>query len=227
MDREAGRNKETGTMEMFPAEEAAPAEAEAMNAYAAKESGTAENGRRGIREMWAGSAGELGSLRNIVFCGLMGAMAIVLSLVGTIRLGPTMKIGISKIPNLMVDCLFGPFVGGLFGAVMDVLKYLVNPDGTFFPGFALSAAVAAVIYGCFWYRKKLTIWRILIPEVLVKLMVNLGLNTLWLELLYGKGFLVLLVPRIASNLIQLPVDVLVSWIVLNALQKAAKRFRQY
>ena len=227
MEPETKKNNEAGRPETCTAKETAAAEAGRTEEHSAKESVTIETGKRSVGNMWASSAGELKSLRNVVFCGVMGAMAIVLSFVGTIRLGPTMKIGISKIPNLMVDCLFGPFVGGLFGAVMDVLKYLVNPDGTFFPGFALSAAVAAVIYGCFWYRKKLTIWRILIPEVLVKILVNLGLNTLWLELLYGKGFLVLLVPRIASNLIQLPVDVLVSWIVLNALQKAAKKFRQY
>lgn len=185
-------------------------------------------GKSGAREeaigMWRSSARELRSLRNVVFCGVMGAMSIVLSFVGTIRLGPYMKIGISKIPNLMVDCLFGPFVGGIFGAVMDTLKFVVNPDGNFFPGFALSAAVAAVIYGCFWYRKKLTLWRILIPELLVKVLVNLGLNTLWLQMMYGKGFLVLLAPRVVSNLVQLPVDILVSYVVLNAVLKAAGRF---
>ena len=176
------------------------------------------------KSIWVSSAAEFGELRNIVFCGVMGALSVVLSFVGSIRLSPYMKIGVSEIPNLMVDYLMGPVVGGVFGAVMDFLKFLINPDGSFFPGFSISAAAAAVIFGMFLYHKKVTLWRVLVPEILVKLIVNVGLNTLWLDMLYGKGFWALLPHRIVSNLIQLPIDTVVLFAVLTAVQKAAKRY---
>ena len=173
--------------------------------------------------IWVSSARELGQLRNIVFCGVMGALSVVLSFVGSIRINPYMKIGVSEIPNLMIDYLMGPVVGGVFGAVMDFLKFLIHPDGSFFPGFSLSAAVAAVIFGIFLY-KKITFWRLLVSEILVKLIVNIGMNTLWLDMLYGKGFLAILPHRIVSNLIQLPIDVIVLFAVLSAVEKGAKKY---
>ena len=159
-----------------------------------------------------------------MFCGVMGALSVVLSFVGSIRINPYMKIGVSEIPNLMIDYLMGPVVGGVFGAVMDFLKFLIHPDGSFFPGFSLSAAVAAVIFGIFIYKKKITFWRLLISEILVKLIVNIGMNTLWLDMLYGKGFLAILPHRIVSNLIQLPIDVIVLFAVLSAVEKGAKKY---
>ena len=145
--------------------------------------------------IWVSSAREFGQLRNIVFCGVMGALSVVLSFVGSIRINPYMKIGVSEIPNLMIDYLMGPVVGGVFGAVMD-----------------------------FIYKKKITFWRLLISEILVKLIVNIGMNTLWLDMLYGKGFLAILPHRIVSNLIQLPIDVIVLFAVLSAVEKGAKKY---
>lgn len=81
-----------------------------------------------------------------------------------------------------------------------------------------------MIFGIFLYKKKITFWRLLISEILVKLIVNIGMNTLWLDMLYGKGFLAILPHRIVSNLIQLPIDVIVLFAVLSAVEKGAKKY---
>jgi ECF transporter S component (folate family) len=163
------------------------------------------------------SAEEFRKLPVIVFCGMMGALSIVLGTFASISVGPTIKIGFSAIPNIIVDAFFGPAVGGVFGALMNTLKYMIRPDGAFFPGFTVSAAVAAVIYGLILYKKKLTLVRFFFSQFLVKLVVNVGLNTLWLNMLYGKAFSVILPARIVSNLIQLPVDTIVYFILLKAV----------
>ena len=168
---------------------------------------------------WLSSIREFRRLRNVIFCGMMGALSIILSYVGTIRLGPTMRIGVGEIPNVMVDYLFGPAAGMIFGGVMDIVKYMLNPDGAFFPGFTLSAMAGALIFGFFLYRRKLNFWRLLAAEALVKAFVNVGLNTIWLNMLYGKGFLALLPPRIISHLIQLPLDTILLWFVLQAVSR--------
>lgn len=175
--------------------------------------------------VWTRSACELKKLRVIIFCGIMGAFSIVLSFVGTVRIGPYMRIGVSEIPGRMVDFLFGPVVGGIFGGTMDLVKYLVNPEGAYFPGFTLSPVAASVIFGLFLYQKKVTWRRVLIPEILVKVFVNCGLNTLWLDLLYGKGFLALLPARILSNAVQLPIDTILVFLVLEAAERAGKKLR--
>lgn len=170
----------------------------------------------------AKSFGELANLRTVVMCGLLAAIAVILSYMTTINVGPYIKIGFSGIPNRVVDFLFGPVVGGIFGGVLDILKFIIKPDGTYFPGFTFDAMLGGVIYGSFLYRKKIKLWRVALACLLVKLIVNCGFNTLWISILAGKGFLVLLPMRIVKNLIMWPVDTAVFMAALTAAERTIK-----
>mgnify|MGYP002524265628 FL=1 len=101
--------------------------------------------------MFRESANELRKVQAIALCGIMGALAIVLGYVATIRIGDYIRVGFSFLPNVIIDFLYGPVVGGIFGGVMDIVKYIMNPTGPFFPGFTISAIVGAVIYGIILY----------------------------------------------------------------------------
>lgn len=176
----------------------------------------------GFFESFRLSAGELRHLITIVVCGMMGALSIVLGTLTSISIGPYIKVGFSGIPNRIVDMLYGPVTGGIFSAVMDIVKFMVKPDGDFFPGYSLTAALASVIYGVAFYRHKITLPRMFVAQALVKIICNVFLNTLWLNLLYGKAFFALLPSRLIRNAIMLPVDTILYYIVLKAVGKAAK-----
>lgn len=51
-----------------------------------------------IIDMYKASLKELSVTRNVVFCGLMAALAIVLGMVASITVGPYIKIGFSVFP---------------------------------------------------------------------------------------------------------------------------------
>lgn len=172
--------------------------------------------------IWKRSALEFKKLRVIVVCGMMGALGIVLDYFGTIRILPYVRIGLADMPNRTVDYLFGPVVGCIFGGAMDIIKFILHPDGTFFIGYTLSAMAAPLIFGAFTYRRKLSIWRVLAAEVLIKVFVNLGMNTLWSAILYQKAIMAILPARIISNVIQLPVDTIVIWLLMNAVTRVMK-----
>lgn len=165
---------------------------------------------------------EFASLRTVIMCGLLAAIAVILGYMTTINIGPYIKIGFSGIPNRVVDFLFGPVVGGVFGGVLDILKFIIKPNGTFFPGFTFDAMLGGVIYGAFLYRKKVKLWRVALACLLVKLIVNCGFNTLWISMLYGKGFLVLLPARLLKNLIMWPVDTAIFMVTLTAVERTVK-----
>ncbi|MBP3543256.1 MAG: folate family ECF transporter S component [Lachnospiraceae bacterium] len=165
---------------------------------------------------------EFASLRTVIMCGLLAAIAVILGYMATINIGPYIKIGFSGIPNRVVDFLFGPVVGGVFGGMLDILKFIIKPDGTFFPGFTFDAMLGGVIYGAFLYRKKVKLWRVALACLLVKLIVNCGFNTLWISMLYGKGFLVLLPARLLKNLIMWPVDTAIFMVTLTAVERTVK-----
>lgn len=156
--------------------------------------------------MFQSSFKEFKSTRNLVICGLMAALAVVLGTFASIDIGPYIRIGFSGIPNRIVEFLFGPIVGSIFGGALDILKFIIKPTGTFFFGFTFDAMLAGFLYGMFFYKKPISIPRILLAEFVVKLIVNCFFNTLWISILYGKGFFVILPLRLLKNLIMWPID---------------------
>jgi ECF transporter S component (folate family) len=154
---------------------------------------------------------------------MMGALAVVLGLVATIQIGQFIRIGFSGLPNRIVEFLFGPAVGCVFGGLLDVLKYLINPTGPFNIGFTISAMVSGVIYGSLLYQKPVSLKRIIIAEFLVKLLVNCGLNTYWLTILYGNAFTVLLPMRALKNLVMWPIDCAILYVALSLVKQILPR----
>ena len=189
--------------------------------------------------MFLSSAKELKSTRNLVLCAMMAALAIVLSYTTSFYITPTIKVGFSGLPNRLVDFMFGPVVGCIFGGIMDVLKFLIKPDGGFFFGYTFTAMVGGFIYGLFYYRLQIkrpevnaelsgwekvkswiivnlkTILLILIANALVKIICNIGMNTLWTSMMSGKAWLALIPTRLVKNLIQIPTDTVVHFILLK------------
>ena len=49
---------------------------------------------------------------------------------------------------------------------------MIKPTGGFFPGFTLVAMLAGVIYGSFYYKKPLTLWRVFAAHLAVSLVCN-------------------------------------------------------
>ncbi len=170
------------------------------------------------------SISRLKETKVLCFCGMMGALAIVLGYVATIKFGPYIRIGFSGLPNQVVDYLFGPWIGAIFGGTMDVVKWFLSGDGDFFPGFTITAMVGAIIYGLFTYNKPVKLWRVVAAQLTVKIVCNLVLNTLWLNLLYGQAIAAILPGRIVSNAVMLPVDTAIMFIMLTAIKTTIKPF---
>ena len=191
--------------------------------------------------MFLSSAKELKSTRNLVICAMMAALAIVLSYTTSFYITPTIKVGFSGLPNRLVDFMFGPVVGAIFGGVMDVLKFLIKPDGGFFFGYTVTAIVGGFIYGLFYYKLQIkkpleinpetetrtrlfwlwvkvnakAILLIFIANLLVKSLCNVGLNTLWTSMTTGKAWLALIPARLTKNLIQVPTDTVLHFVLLK------------
>ncbi|MFA9376183.1 MAG: folate family ECF transporter S component [Lachnotalea sp.] len=175
-----------------------------------------------IFKLCEASVNEFKETKNMVLCALMLALAIVLGYTTTFEIGPYIKVGFSGMPNRVVEYLFGPIIGGIFGGTSDVLKYMVRPTGPFFIGFTISEIVSGIIYGVLLYKKPIKIYRIALAGLLDKVIVNCGLNTLWLSILYGKGFLILLSARIIKNVIMWPIDTIIIFMLFTYVVKIIK-----
>lgn len=174
---------------------------------------------RKIIETIKSSFSELKSIKTLCIMGMLGALSIVINQF-TIQIGDFLKIGFSNECNVMIDCLFGPVVGAVFGGGMDILKFIIKPTGGFFFGWTLSAILAGVIMGFGLYKKKITYIRLLIVRLANALIINAGLGTLWLDMMYGNGFLALLPARLIKNIVAAPVEALIFFVIYKSLEKA-------
>lgn len=172
-----------------------------------------------MKKMFKDSFGELKNLKTLAMASMLLAIAVVLGFY-TLQLTEFIKIGFAYIANELAGMMFGPVVGSLIGGLADVLKYLVNPTGPFFPGFTISGFLGGLIYGIVLYKKPLSIKRVIVANALVTVFINLLLNTYWLTLLYGNAFMALFPARIIKQLVMLPIEVILFYAVARVLVKA-------
>ncbi|AWN33788.1 MULTISPECIES: folate family ECF transporter S component [Lactobacillus] len=157
-------------------------------------------------------------LRDLVLLGIIVAMKIILSrfTVGT----NIVHVSLGFIGSAMLGYLFGPVWGSVGGGIGDLVSSaLFGNQGGFFLGFTLSAMVGPFIYGLVFYQKPVKIWRIILATLLVTVVVNIGLNTLWVHLLYGMDFRVALIQRVPKEAITPWLEMIISYFVLNAISR--------
>lgn len=154
------------------------------------------------------------TITKLTVNGLLLAVATVL---GALKIPITQLIELrfGFLPLAVSASLFGPLTGLVFGGLSDILGYLVRPTGPFFPGFTISAMVSGCLYGLILYRKELKLWRLLLVQLLHSVIVSMGLNTLWLSMLYGKAFIPVLTSRLLKTVLMFPVNTLLLWVVLK------------
>ncbi|MGQ5709878.1 folate family ECF transporter S component [Lactobacillus sp. PSON] len=161
-------------------------------------------------------------LRDLILLGIVVAMKVVLN---QFSFGPAMvKVGLGFIGNVLLGYLFGPIWGAVGGGVSDlVASALFGQQGGFFIGFTLSAIVGPFIYGLFFYQKPIKIWRIIVATLLVTLIVNVGMNTMWVHILYGLDIRAALVQRAPKEIIVPWLQMIVSYFVLRAVSRVKIR----
>lgn len=173
-----------------------------------------------MKKQFIDSYKELKKLKTIVITALLIALGIVLGQLFSIPITQNIKIGISFIATQMTATLFGPVVGGIMGGVTDILKFIMKPTGSFLIGYTISAILGPVIYGIMLYKKPISLWRILLSKSVVAIFINLLLGSFWQSLYFGSAFLALLPAKFIQQLIQVPIQSLLFYLVMKALQKA-------
>ncbi len=120
----------------------------------------------------------------------------------------------------VISMLFGPVVGGIMGGIGDILKFLIKPTGPYFFGYTLNAMLGPVIYGIFFYHRPIQLGRVVAAKITVALLVNLLLGTWWLTILYGKGFLAILPARFIKQVVSVPIDSVIFYVLAKTLERS-------
>ncbi len=142
---------------------------------------------------------------HLVVFGALTALNIVLTQILGIHIW-NLKIGFGFLTIFVAACFFGPIGGGAVAALGDILGYFVNPVGAFFPAFTLTAFLSGVNNG-FFFRKSITMWRIVIVTVIDQAILSLLVNTYWISVLYGTPYKALFSARLLQFCVMVPMEI--------------------
>lgn len=176
-------------------------------------------------EFWRSSASEMKKVASIAGGGMLAALGIAVKTL-YIPIGQLLKISFSFLATGLSGYLYGPLVAGFAGAVVDVATYLIRPDGAYFFGFTLSAFLEGVIYGLWFYRRPLKLWRVLGACFTAAVVVSLILNPIWLYMLLGTPYWAQLPLRLLKNGLLLPIHTFLLYTLLKVTSRARQRLVQ-
>lgn len=171
------------------------------------------------------SAKEFNNLQIVILCGLLGAIGIILNFFTSIHFGPFL-ITYYWIPSRIVDFLFGPAVGAVFGGILDIIKFITNPNGTFNIAYTAMAMLTGFLFGSVLYKKPISFMRIVFVQAITKVFINAIIGTHTMALTRGQAFMELFPIRLAKNLIMIPLDSILLFVVLTAIMKVLPRLKK-
>ena len=125
------------------------------------------------------------------------------------------RISFGFIVTALMGWWFGPVWAGLAAVIGDLINSLIGVPGGYFPGFTLSAFLGAFIYGCYFYRQKITWWRVIAAVVTVVLIVNLGLNSWWVSIISHTPFGFHFTARAIGEAATLVIHPIILYIVMH------------
>ena len=168
--------------------------------------------------------------KKIILSALLLALLIILSRFLSIKT-PIVTISFSFVPTMLCAIWLGPKWTVLINVLADLIGATLFPFGSFFIGYTITTAVAALIYGVLLFKKeedtyteKQFIIRVLLACILVTGIANIGLNTLWLSITTGKAFMVLIASRLVKELVMIPIKVITIIFLDRALRKPFNKY---
>ncbi len=180
-----------------------------------------------LMEKFRESAKEMKKVRTITGVSMLLAMSVVLSFTASIQVTDNLRIGLGYLITAILGMLYGPVTAACAAGVGDIIKYLLKPVGGYFFGFTLTAILGGVIYGIVFYKERCTVARTIIAKTSVSVFLNCFLNTVWVSMMYGQPFTASLAVRVTKNIVLLPFEIVLLYIVLNGMDKVIKRIKSH
>ena len=145
------------------------------------------------------------TLQTLAQVALLIAMEIIFTRFLSINT-PLLRIGFGFLPIAIVGIMHGPLWAGAAAGIADLIGVFMAGSAAFFPGFTLTAVLTGVIYGLLLYHNNS--WpRILIAVGIITLVLNLGMDSLWLSIMYPNAILGMMPMRILKCVIMAPIQI--------------------
>jgi len=157
---------------------------------------------------------------------LFVALEIILSRFFSINT-ELVRIGFGWLPIVIIATLYGPIIAGATWAIADVVGFFLFGAGLgpYFPGFTLTNFIGGVVLGLFLYQRPVTVVKIVLTVLLLSIL-SLGLNSVWLSILFGRGFWIVFISRILQTAILAPLQLILIWVVAAEKSPTSETLRR-
>ncbi len=167
--------------------------------------------------------------RKIAYYGLLIALNIVLTRVGSIRVGgggvEIVRIGFGGYPVIFAGIVFGPLAGGIVGAVGDVIGHFMSPMGPYMPHFTISAALTGILPGIIMMlfrdkESKSSFWKLTIAIAVGQITTSIFLVPYFMETLFSVPMVTTVPGRVIAQAIHIPLYAYMTRVLVNRLSVA-------
>lgn len=159
--------------------------------------------------------------QTLAVCAMLIALNVVLGYF-SIDVTAYLRIGFGFITLPVVTVLFGPLAGCASGMLQDIVSFIIKPTGGYLFTLTLNVGISGMIYGLMLYKKKITFARILLTKLVIITVVNIILNSIGLAPTVGSGLIGILPSRIIKNLLLLPIQSVIVYVLLKATKSRVK-----
>ena len=161
-------------------------------------------------------------LKLLVFAALMIAVTRALSLIPGIPIWHT-KLTWGFLARSVCAMVCGPVLGLAFGFVEDILGFVLQPTGDFFPGYTLSTMAGVLVYALFFFRRRITVLNLFLANLVVNVAVNALMGSVWSTMVRGGVYWGWFLPSLGKNLLTLLPKTLVLYVLFQALLPILQR----
>lgn len=175
------------------------------------------------KNYWKSACSEAKKLRMLMFAALCCALTVVIGSLYVV-VGDNLRVYFTCFIIAVGCSVYGPVLGALVAVVTDTLNFILFPSGAYFPGYMIAEVIAAVIYGAFLYRTRISVVKIYCARMIVNYLCNVLLGALWSSILFGKGYLYYLVTSIVKNTLLLPFEAIIMALLFSMLIPVFSRF---
>lgn len=170
---------------------------------------------------WRDAAAALHDTKMLVFAALIVALRVAVKLL-KVPLGGDLHLAFDCYVNAAGSLVYGPLMGLLVGAVSDTLGCLLFPSGAYFFPFIFVEMSSSFLFALFFWRRDLTVFRILAAKFTVNFVSNILLTSAIMKWNYAffdieKSYAFVNLVRIVKNLVLFPFEAVLIALFLRAL----------
>ena len=166
----------------------------------------------------------MSKIKKIIISALLLAASIVINRFLSVNTS-ILSIGFTFVPLMFSGIILGPKYSLVIAGLSDLIGALLFTFGSYFIGYTISSILTGLVYGLFLYNKEEFVFnkkfliKLLIAILIVCILINGVLNTIWIIMTVKKASYAIIPTRVVKQLIMIPV----MFITMSSLTKLLEK----